>query len=297
MGKDKKTYPQNIPDNHPLLNALRHLSHDIRLFIELSLHETTGSWEDWLTIIMKESEIKCWEMKKCTKKNCPAYLNPRGHCWLTSGTMCEGVVQGEFAIKYKSCTECEVYIESVHKDPVTEICEHLITLVYNLKATQDKLQTMATRDTLTGLYNRNYFNETIAREIERAKRRGESLSIIMIDIDRFKEFNDTYGHMHGDGILRECAEILKKAARKSDILCRYGGDEFLIITPNKDCSSNDALISRINKYVSAWNKDYASGDYELSLSIGCAVWQEGKNLLDSLHEADMMMYEDKKRKL
>lgn len=294
MTKNKTKYMYELPDSHPLIDALRRLSYDIRLFIELSLHETDSSWEEWLNIIIKESEIKCWEMKKCGKKDCPAYLHPGGRCWLLAGTMCGGVVQGEFAVKYKSCTECEVYIASVHKDQVTEIYEHLITLVHNLKATQNKFQNMATRDVLTGLFNRNYFNETIIREIERAKRRGESLSIIMIDIDKFKQINDSYGHLHGDGVLKECAEILKKAVRKSDILCRFGGDEFIIITPNRDCGSNDALLSRISKYTAAWNKNYASEDYELSLSIGCAIWHEGKNLHDSLNEADRMMYENKK---
>ena len=297
MDKNKKRYLKDIPDNHPLIEALRNMTKDIRLFIELSLHEEDNSWEKWLPLIPKESAVKCWEKTNCIRKDCPAYLNRNGRCWLIAGTMCGGNTQGGLAVKYKSCTECEVYTESIYKDPVSEIYEHLITLIHNFKATQDKLQSMATRDFLTGLYNRNYFNETITREIERAKRQGENLSIIMMDIDKFKQINDRFGHLHGDGILKEFAAILKKAARKSDILCRYGGDEFLIITPNRNCRSNDALIARINKYVSAWNKNYASENYGLSISIGCAIWHKDKDLLDALDEADRMMYENKKTKL
>lgn len=297
MEKNRETYLRDIPDGHPLLIALQNIANDIRLFIELSLHETDHSWEEWLPLILKKTDVRCWEKSNCTKKECPAYMDHDGRCWLVAGTICAGDVQGELALKYKNCTECDVYKESIYRDPVSEIYEHLITLVHNFKATQEKLKNMATRDFLTGLYNRHYFNETIAREIERARRHNESLSVIMIDIDKFKQINDRFGHLHGDGILREFATILKKAARKSDILCRYGGDEFLIITPNKDCKTNDAIIERINSSVAEWNSQYASDSYELSLSIGCAVWNNEEDLQNTLHEADSMMYQNKKSKL
>jgi diguanylate cyclase (GGDEF)-like protein len=210
--------------------------------------------------------------------------------------MCGGKVQGEFALKYKSCTECDVYRDAVFSDPAVEIYEHLVTLVHSLRATQDRLKTMATRDLLTGLYNRNYFNETIAREIARARRHRENISVIMIDIDNFKQINDTYGHLHGDGVLRECAGILTRAVRTSDILCRFGGDEFLIITPERDCSRNEIVVGRINSLLDEWNRDFGSADYQLSLSIGCAVWRQEGDLLSVVGEADKRMYEQKRNK-
>ncbi len=106
-----------MDNNHPLVTALRNLSHDLRLFIELSLRETDAAWEEWLKLILKESDVKCWEKKNCSKKDCPVYFNPYMRCWLTAGTMCGGKAQGEFAVKYKSCTECDVYQEAVFKDP------------------------------------------------------------------------------------------------------------------------------------------------------------------------------------
>lgn len=280
-----------------MLVALKQVASDIRLFIELSLHDPDDSWEKWLPLVMKDQRINCWEKKNCSKKGCPAYLNSSGRCWLVAGTMCGGKVQGEFALKYKSCTECDVYQESVFQDPSAEIYEHLITLVHNLKTTQDRLKTLATRDLLTGLYNRNYFNDTVAREIERAKRYGDKLSIIMIDINDFKLINDTYGHLHGDGILREFGSMLSKAARKSDIVCRFGGDEFLIVAPKADCETYSTLANRIKKEVAEWNKQFSSRDYELSYSIGCAVWEKGKNLLDVVNEADRLMLKHKQDKL
>lgn len=288
--------PDYPSDAAPLAAAIKRLAHDIRLFIELSLHEDDDAWEKWLPQVLEGLKVKCWQLKQCEKMDCPAYAKPNIRCWLTVGTMCEGKVQGDFAIKYQSCTECEVYQQAVFENPIVEIYEHLLTLIHSLREKQDKLKLMATRDLLTGLYNRNYFNETIAREIERAKRQDEQISVIMIDIDRFKQINDSYGHLYGDGVLRECASILKKATRKSDIACRFGGDEFLVVTFGSDGHGHDTLISRIQKYLSEWNRQNASDDYRLSLSIGWSALSQEGQLMAALREADRRMYEDKRRK-
>lgn len=141
----------------------------------------------------------------------------------------------------------------------------------SLRDSHDHYRVPATRDSLTGLYSRYYFNEMIYRELDRAKRCGKKLSIIMVDVDNFKQLNDAYGHQHRDGVLRECAAILNKAVRASDILCRFGGDEFMIVTPKTDCTENDAIISRIIKYISEWNMQLSSPGYEVFLSGGCSV--------------------------
>jgi len=106
-----------MDNDHPLVIALKNLTHDLRLFIELSLQEADASWEEWLRIILKEGEIRCWERKNCSHRDCPAYRRTDKRCWLVAGTFCGGKPQGEFAVKYKSCTECDVYQEAVFKDP------------------------------------------------------------------------------------------------------------------------------------------------------------------------------------
>lgn len=95
---------------------------------------------------IKKDEVKCWEKKNCSKKDCPVYLNADIRCWLVASTMCGGKVQGEFAVKYKSCTECDVYQEVVFKDPVTETYEHIVIRMRSLRLTQDKLKIMVIRD-------------------------------------------------------------------------------------------------------------------------------------------------------
>ncbi len=179
---------------------------------------------------------------------------------------------------------------------VREVYDHLTLLVEVMKSTQDRYKHMATRDLLTGLYNRNYFNEAIVRDVERAKRYGERLSCILIDVNDFKMINDTYGHLHGDGILQACAGILKDSVRKSDFLCRFGGDEFVIVTPRPACGDNQELFGRIEENLAAWNARFSAFDYRLSFSIGCAAWEQGKDIVDVLHEADKEMYRDKKKR-
>lgn len=282
-----------MDNNHPLVIALKNLTHDLRLFIELSLQETEASWEEWLRIALKETEVKCWEVKQCSNKDCPAYLNTNMRCWLTAGTLCGGKPQCEFAIKYKNCAECNVYKETVFRDPVTEVYEHIVTLVHSLKSTQDKLKIMAIRDPLTGVYNRNFFNETITNEVNRSKRYGEKFSIVILDIDNFKQINDDYGHLIGDWVLMECASVLGRAVRSSDLLVRFGGDEFLVVTPESDLDDCGALISRVNEHLLGWNKEHTNPDYGLSVSIGCSVFERGRDLMDVIKEADVRMYRNK----
>jgi len=179
---------------------------------------------------------------------------------------------------------------------IQEVYDHLTLLISTMKSSQERYKQLATRDLLTGAYNRNYFNETIVRDIERAKRHDEHLSFIMLDVNGFKLINDTYGHLHGDGVLRACADILRQCVRKSDFLCRYGGDEFVIVTPQRTCKDNKPLFDRIRKTTEQWNGQFAMNDYELSFSIGCAVWRKGKDVLEVLHKADSAMYRDKQKR-
>lgn len=208
---------------NPLRAACEKLVTEIREFIDLSLEADEHRWEDWVSSLVKPPLVSCWLEKGCRKAACPAYEVENARCWLVAGTMCGCEPTGDFAIKYRSCTKCDVYQEAVYGDPVVEIYEHILTLVHNLKSRQDRLLTMATRDLLTGLFNRNHFNDVIGREVERARRYGESLSFMVIDLDRFKQINDEYGHLHGDGVLRTFAGILESSVRRSDMLSRFGG--------------------------------------------------------------------------
>ena len=113
---------------------------------------------------------------------------------------------------------------------ITMIAEHIALALSNLKL-KESLRQQSIRDALTGLYNRRYMEETLERELSRAEREQKPVGIMMFDIDHFKRFNDLEGHDAGDALLRELGAFLNKFIRGSDIVCRYGGEEFLVVLP------------------------------------------------------------------
>lgn len=160
----------------------------------------------------------------------------------------------------------------------------------------NRLKELATHDPLTGVYNRYYLNQTLEREIERSRRYGHPIAFLMIDVNRFKEINDRFGHQMGDQVLRVAASMLVDEVRATDIVVRYGGDEFLIIQPETDGEA-DAVKERILGRAARLNEASELVDFPLTLSIGVAFWdpQGDESLEEALGEADRRMYEDKRR--
>jgi diguanylate cyclase (GGDEF)-like protein/PAS domain S-box-containing protein len=160
---------------------------------------------------------------------------------------------------------------------------------------QDELKELAIHDSLTRLHNRYYLNQVLDREVKRSKRYNHSIAFLMIDVNRFKEINDRYGHQMGDEILKTVASSLRKSVRESDIVIRYGGDEFLVILLETD-GEGDIVKQRIVKNFSHLNKKNDRLDFPITLSVGGAYWdpKDHKSVEETLNEADRRMYEDKK---
>ena len=154
---------------------------------------------------------------------------------------------------------------------------------------------LATVDGLTDLYNHRYFQESLKQQMETAKRYGTSVSLIIVDIDFFKKFNDTYGHQAGDAVLRQVAQVLKKNVRTSDIVCRYGGEEMSIILPNTNNKEARTNAERICKAVAEKPfKLNAADESHVTISLGVATFpQDGEIPKDLIETADRGLYRAK----
>lgn len=155
-----------------------------------------------------------------------------------------------------------------------------------------KVRELASIDSLTGLNNRHYFNEQFCLEVERVKRYGQSICLLMMDVDGLKAINDNHGHMTGDKVLCAVADILKSSVRESDILARFGGDEFVILIPMADKSRGIELSKRIHKLIHQGNEKTLIPGVKLGLSIG--IYASGPENMDNLITmADQELYQCK----
>jgi diguanylate cyclase (GGDEF)-like protein/PAS domain S-box-containing protein len=156
---------------------------------------------------------------------------------------------------------------------------------------QTMLQEQATRDSLTGLFNRRYLEETLTREFQRAEREKSTVCLVMMDIDGFKAFNDTYGHDAGDLLLKKLGELLQAEVRSSDISCRYGGEEFLIVMPGALLETGYERAEHLRATFLALNIEHKGVRLEATLSLGVASFpQHGATWEQVMHSADQAMY-------
>jgi diguanylate cyclase (GGDEF)-like protein len=165
-----------------------------------------------------------------------------------------------------------------------------------LKASMQTLAELSITDALTGLYNRRYLDETLRRELLRAERAKLPVAVIMLDVDHFKRFNDTYGHDAGDAVLRSLAGLMQKHARGGDILCRYGGEEFAMIMPEMSCAAAAQRAERLLEATRLLTVEHGGRPLgRVTLSAGVALFPdhgaEGPALLQA---ADSALYAAKK---
>ena len=156
---------------------------------------------------------------------------------------------------------------------------------------QIALLDQAVRDVLTDLFNRRYLQESLDRELARAARDQEPLSLIMLDLDRFKRLNDTYGHKAGDLVLQAVGKLLLSHTRQMDIACRFGGEEFVVILPSSPYEAALARADKLRKAVETISIEYNHSELRTTISAGVACYpQHGENGETLLHAADLALY-------
>ena len=173
-------------------------------------------------------------------------------------------------------------------------CAYIIK--YLIKSRDFELQyKLATTDGLTELYNHRYFQEQIRMQVEQSKRYNTSFSLIIIDIDFFKKFNDTFGHQSGDAVLREVAQTLKRNVRATDIVCRYGGEEMSIILPNTPKEEAFSTAQKIcDRVASKKFKLFSGKETNVTISLGVSTFPaDGESAVDIIEAADKRLYNAK----
>jgi diguanylate cyclase (GGDEF)-like protein len=158
-----------------------------------------------------------------------------------------------------------------------------------------KVEEMALRDTLTGLYNRRYIHQLLEYEINRARRYRQPLSLMFIDLDHFKQVNDTYGHAMGDRLLKQMAKKLSGLFRTTDVVGRYAGDEFLAILPSTPTTGAAILAERVQNVIGRYEVMCRGKTLTISVSIGLSTYEgeEGVGTSTLIDRADQAMYQAK----
>jgi diguanylate cyclase (GGDEF)-like protein len=191
---------------------------------------------------------------------------------------------------------------NVHKQEANAIQEKdvalFMTVANNIALALSRMQSSETLrgpsnyDELTSLYTRSYFRESCQREYSRAQRYGEKFAVLMLDIDHFKQFNETHGHRQGDEVLKVLATIIRKNVRLGDIIARYGGEEFIILLPNTDTDGAMIVAEKIRSEIAQKNLPVGKGPKsKITITAGIAVYPDnGPTVDDVIAMADRFLY-------
>jgi diguanylate cyclase (GGDEF)-like protein len=198
-----------------------------------------------------------------------------------------------------------IRLNSSHQDIYQEYDQDVLSTLANQTALAienalmvERIQNMAVKDGLTGVYNHRYFQESLEEEISKAERYNKDLSFLLLDVDHFKKFNDNYGHQEGDKVLRKVAEIAQNTIRqKVDTLARYGGEEFAIILPETDGNSAKDLAERVRQNIESYLfENEGKGVYRVTVSVGVSSYPfDAREQSKLIQAADIGLYESKAR--
>lgn len=157
----------------------------------------------------------------------------------------------------------------------------------------EEIYRMTILDGLTGIHNKRYFMEFLEREIARAKRHARDLVLVMIDIDHFKNINDTHGHIAGDAVLQQLTRLIDSVMRKDELIARYGGEEFAVLLPEADLHNAVLFAERIRRLVENQSFHHADEDIRITISMGVAAYTDELGMEEFIRLADEQLYRAK----
>jgi diguanylate cyclase (GGDEF)-like protein len=248
---------------------------------------------------------ECWALRSgrvhfVAEENAPAQC---GHMppmpkvsYLCLPLMAQGEAMGILHI------ECPAHASAMNSDDWEEfkrsrrelasaVAEHVALALANLQL-RETLRSQSIRDPLTGLFNRRYMEESLAREVLRASRTNLTIGILLFDIDQFKQYNDTFGHEAGDAVMREVGAVLQKQVRGDDIACRFGGEEFVLILPGVSVGVAGERAELLRDAVRGLTVNFHGQTLgTITVSIGVAIYPlHGSNAESVVECADKALY-------
>jgi len=261
-----------------------------------------ASWGEDPPVLAVFAPDECWSVRRGRLHKVE---NPQEtlHCRHVSeagpgGYLCvpliaQGEALGVFHLRPGSPAEAQTPALAAIKDQLAlTVAEDMALALANLRL-RETLRSQAIRDPLTGLFNRRYLEETLERELGRVKRVGAPMGVIMMDLDHFKQYNDTFGHSAGDELLGALGSLVQQQIRGEDIACRYGGEEFLLILPGTSISIALERAEILRQAVKEMHRHH-QGLKPTTLSLGVAVYPDhGDTGLQLIQSADAALYRAK----
>jgi diguanylate cyclase (GGDEF)-like protein len=259
--------------------------------------ETVARWGSDAPVEPTFSLEDCWALRRGTFHEivdprvglCRHFVRQLDTDYLCAPLMVQGDILGLLCLVGAAATRGKHQVSP--QQLAVMVGESIKLCLSNLKL-REKLHAQAVHDPLTGLFNRRYLEDTLWRELHRADRRNSPLGVAMIDLDHFKQFNDTYGHQAGDSLLRELGQLLREKLRKSDIACRYGGEEFVLILPDSSLPNTQQRVEQICVLIKALrirHRDQFFGEIAASAGVAGAP-EHGSTAAELLRAADNALY-------
>jgi diguanylate cyclase (GGDEF)-like protein len=226
------------------------------------------------------------ELHDLAEGETPGGIDQVTHALLQQGTRTAGLV-----LLFRGGTSF-----SEPEQQVLEIFATQVSMLLDTIEARAKIANLADTDDLTGIWNKRYFRRHLPQEIERARMFNIPLTLLLFDIDEFKQINDSFGHIIGDVVLSELCGVVRETLRPTDILARFGGDEFAIILPHTDAAGAVAVAERVLRYVRALSIPTDDGAIQCSISIGLAEFhRDDVTGNDLLRRADERLYLSKRQ--
>jgi diguanylate cyclase (GGDEF)-like protein len=305
---DRNSLTESLLRGAPMAIDYRTIASDY----EKEVMDLMGAKKVLLLPVLAASLSSCYRYFQCSDTKCPVYGDEAGKCWQVSATHCRGRIFRNNVEKLDSCLSCELFTPvGLYALNVTaeytpfekvdmEACMRLLDaagLAVSNALLYEKTLGLSKIDGLTGLKNHREFKEAFAAECLRAKRYQRGLGMMMLDVDHFKNYNDTHGHPQGDILLKKLAELIGENLKDTDVVARYGGEEFAVLLFETTKQEAVNVAERLRHMVEwcKFPKEETQPGGKITVSVGVSGYpDDGDNMETLLSAADAALYRAKR---